>query len=61
MTETQWKNCEMLHEQLRQEEECCEGCPDWGIAEICECCGTYGNIHDLQRELAAELGEYEEW
>lgn len=52
MTETQQKDYEELLEQLRQEEECCESCHDKNaFADMCEGCGTHGNIQDIERLL----------
>ena len=50
MTELQQKDFDELHEQLRQEESCCEHCGDWreyGDA-ACDGCGTHGNIQDIE-------------
>lgn len=52
MTETQQKDYEELLEQLRQEEECCESCRyKNAFADMCEGCGTHGNIQDIERLL----------
>ena len=49
MTEPQQKDFEELLEQLRQEEEVRESCPDKNaFADKCEDCGTHGNIKDLE-------------
>ncbi len=60
MTEPQQKEVDELLEQLQQEEECCEGCPDRFIAEVCEGCGTHGNIRDLEIMIADLTGQIEE-
>ena len=50
MTEPQQKDFEELLEQLEQEEETCESCPDRNApADRCEGCGTHGNIQDLEQ------------
>ena len=50
MTEPQQKDFEELLEQLKQEEETCESCPDRNApADRCEGCGTHGNIQDLEQ------------
>lgn len=50
MTEPQQKDFEDLLEQLEQEEETCESCPDRNApADRCEGCGTHGNIQDLEQ------------
>lgn len=44
------KEGEELLEQLKQEEETCESCPDRNApADRCEGCGTHGNIQDLEQ------------
>lgn len=48
MTDPQQKEVDELIEQLNQELECCEGCPDRQIPELCDCCGTHGIIKDLE-------------
>lgn len=51
MTELMQKDLEELYEQLEQEEKCCESCPNKGLftqSDICEGCGTHGNIADLE-------------
>ena len=60
MTDPQQKEVDELLEQLQQEEECCEGCPDRHIAEVCECCGTHGNIKDLEMMIADIMGQIEQ-
>ena len=53
MTEPQQKDFEELLEQLKQEEETCESCPDRNApADRCEGCGTHGNIRDLEQLIA---------
>lgn len=50
MTEPQQKDFEELLEQLKQEEETCESCPDRNApADRCEGCSTHGNIQDLEQ------------
>lgn len=50
MTESQQKDFEELLEQLKQEEEVCEGCPNRNaFADKCEGCGTHGNIQALEQ------------
>ena len=50
MTEPQQKDFEELLEQLEQEEETCESCPDRNApADRCEGCSTHGNIQDLEQ------------
>lgn len=52
MTEPQQKDLEELLEQLEQEEEVCESCPDKNaFADACEGCGTHGNKRDLERMI----------
>ena len=54
MTEPQQKDFEELLEQLRQEEEVCESCPNKNtFADKCEGCGTHGNIQDLEQLIAS--------
>lgn len=48
MTEPQQKDLDELFEQLQEELECCEDCPDRNTPELCEGCGTHGNIQDLE-------------
>lgn len=54
MTELQQKDFEELHEQLQQEESCCENCGDWRDygAAACEGCRTHGNIRDIETLIA---------
>ena len=48
------KDFEELLEQLKQEEETCESCPDRNApADRCEGCGTHGNIRDLEQLIAS--------
>lgn len=47
-----------LQQQIHDEHLCCNECSERYGDEICTCCGTYGNIKDLERQwehLAAEL------
>lgn len=64
MTEPQQKDYEELLEQLRQEEEVCESCADRNMPfDVCENCGTHGNIKDLEtliRDMTANETESEE-
>lgn len=54
MTEPQQKDFEELLEQLEQEEETCESCPDRNApADGCEECGTHGNIRDLKQLISS--------
>lgn len=54
MTEPQQKDFEELLEQLQQEEEVCESCPNKNtFADKCEGCGTHGNIQDLEQLIAS--------
>lgn len=50
MTESQQKDIEELLEQLKQEEEVCEGCLNRNaFADKCEGCGTHGNIQVFEQ------------
>lgn len=50
MIELQWRDLDFLLEQLNKEKEICFNCTDRGIAEVCECCSTHGNIRDLEMQ-----------
>lgn len=56
MTDPQQKDVDELLEQLNQELECCEECPDRQIPELCDGCGTHGNIKDLEMMIADITG-----
>lgn len=60
MTELQQKDYDELLEQLRQEETVCETCPsrnEFCKSDICDGCGTHGNIQDIEMQLAELSGE----
>lgn len=60
MTDPQQKEVDELIEQLNQELECCERCPDRQIPELCDGCGTHGNIKDLEMMIADITGQIEQ-
>lgn len=60
MTDPQQKEVDELIEQLNQALECCEGCPDRQIPELCDGCGTHGNIKDLEMMIADITGQIEQ-
>lgn len=60
MTDPQQKDVDELLEQLNQELECCEECPDRQIPELCDGCGTHGNIKDLEMMIADITGQIEQ-
>lgn len=52
MTEPQQKDYEELLQQLQQEEEVCESCPDKNaFADKCEGYSTHGVITDLSMQI----------